>query len=59
MQPSLALRRLPKKIRRMIAALGNSILGIGYTLLLPAAIIAAFLLIIWLATVIGNLLKMF
>ncbi|MFH2068378.1 MAG: hypothetical protein ABII89_02795 [Candidatus Omnitrophota bacterium] len=54
MKPLVAF---PRHIRNFILSFRNGLLGIGYSLLLPIALLLGFILIIALATLFGNWIK--
>jgi len=51
------LSAFPRNIRNFILSFWNGIVGIGYSLLLPVALLLEFSLIIALAILFGNIIK--
>ena len=51
------LAAFPRHIRNFILSFWNGIVGIGYSLLLPVALLLEFILIIALAVLFGSIIK--
>ncbi|MBU2495763.1 MAG: hypothetical protein ABIK20_04110 [Candidatus Omnitrophota bacterium] len=52
------LSAFPRPIRNFILSFRNGLLGIGYSLLLPVALLLEFSLIIALAVLFGSIIKL-
>ena len=51
------LAAFPRPIRNLVLAFRNGLLGIGYSLLMPVALLLEFILIIALAILFGSIIR--
>ncbi len=51
------LSAFPRRIRNLILSFWNGVVGIGYSLLLPIALLLEFILIIALTALFGSIIK--
>jgi len=54
---SVLPKRIKRRIRNLILSFWNGVVGIGYSLLLPIALLLGFVLIIALAVFFGSIIK--